>query len=226
MWILESHHAYFFLTPNPLIKLLGNVLLKECKKTFQSLAARRVQNSSSPLLKPVLSASILCRKTHHQRSWTLALREHIDHGNSSVKAKTNKRCTSNPKTSTWWNSIFRLLVSCILIGPAQRYVHVDTLLTHYSFKVAGLLNIFSRSWNYPLLFFGTHSFSSLSQTILNCDTLYKHELDAKLPGTKSFVCFTLSFQSTDTQKSNRSQNLILHRLKEMHCDSFYWHHWL
>lgn len=110
---------------------------------------------------------------------------------------------------------------------AQCYVHDHTLLTHYSFKVTGLLNIFSRSWNYPLQFFfpqpsGTHSFSSLSETILNCDILYKHELDAKPPWTKSFVCFTFSFHSMDTQKSNKSQNLILHGLPSKKRNAL-WH---
>lgn len=63
MWILESHHANLFLTPNPLINLLGNVLLKECKKTFHSLAMMQVQSPTSPLLKPVLSTSIRAKHT-------------------------------------------------------------------------------------------------------------------------------------------------------------------
>lgn len=92
---LESHHDYLFLTPNPLINLLGNVLSKECRKTFQSLAVRQNQSPTSPLLKPVLNAPIQCHKIQRQRSWTLDLRDCFDHGNSSLKGKANKRCVSN-----------------------------------------------------------------------------------------------------------------------------------
>ncbi len=104
------------------------MLLKGCKKTFHSLAAMQIQGPISPLVKLVLSAFIQCRKTHRQRSWTLAPREHFDHGNSSVKAKTNKWCTSNTKADSWWNSIFRLLVSCILVSiqPSERCI-----ITHW-----------------------------------------------------------------------------------------------
>lgn len=115
--------------PMPLINLLGNLLLKECKKTFHRLAVRQVWCCTGPLLKPVLSTSISCPKTRHQRSWTLALSEHFDHGNSSAKAKTNKRCTSNHKTFFWWNSLFRLLLLCILVAvqPNIKCIFEETL---------------------------------------------------------------------------------------------------
>lgn len=114
--------------PVLLINLLGNVLLKECKKTFHRLAVRQVWCCTGPLLKPVLSASISCPKRRHQRSWTLALSEHFDHGNSSVKAKTNKRCTSNPKTFFWSNSLFGLLLLCILVAvqPSIKCIFKET----------------------------------------------------------------------------------------------------
>lgn len=73
-----------------------------------------VQSPIRPLLKPLLSTSIQRCKTDYQRSWTSAFRKNFDHGNTSIKTKTNKRFTSNRNIFLWWDSI--LLVAWILFS--------------------------------------------------------------------------------------------------------------
>lgn len=88
-----------------------------------------VQSPIRPLLKPVLSTSIQRCKTDYQRSWTLAFRKNFDHGNTSIKTKTNKRFTSNRNIFLWWDSI--LLVAWILFSVWANTIFFRTLAIHY-----------------------------------------------------------------------------------------------
>lgn len=172
---------------------------------------RQIQSHTSPLLKPVLSASIQRHKTHHQRSWTLAHREHFDHGNSSVKAKTNKGCTSNTKTFCWWNSIFRLLVSSILVPCV--WLHTNQSLQDYNFQIRPMI-LFDFFYIDVLVISLTLTDFTLfpSETKPNWYILLKWAWRKSCLHNHLFVYFIYPLHNAGTHNTNKTHNLILYGL--------------
>lgn len=201
------------------MNLLGNVLFKECKKTFHRLAMRQVQTPTSALLKPALSTSIQCRKNYTVRGHDLWHSEStLTMGIAVLKPKQTSNAHQTPRHS----------VVILAAGTMQYptwchvYKHSGSLIIWIQGTDCFLIYVYAvQVLLVRLCSLSTRNYTKLIQNELRAESRCTGCTDVIVYSCYLFIYFT-------TPALTKQIRLIIwlcmdFLCKRMQCDSCYWH---